>query len=34
MDFGPARAAELIRRGEEDAWGALERAGWLSAAKV
>ena len=34
MDFGPARAAELIRRGEADAWAALERAGWLPAAEV
>jgi hypothetical protein len=34
IEFRPGRAAELIRRGEEDAWAALERAGWLSAAKV
>ena len=32
MDFSPERAAELIRRGEEDAWAALERAGWLAPA--
>jgi hypothetical protein len=31
LDFGPERAADLIRRGEEDAWGALERAGWVTA---
>ncbi len=34
MDFGPARAAERIRRGEADAWDSLDRAGWLSAAEV
>jgi len=34
VDFEPAHAAELIRRGEEDAWEALERAGWLSTARV
>ena len=34
MDFAPAHSAELVRRGEEDAWGALERAGWLAAAPV
>ena len=34
MDFSPGRAAELIRRGEEDAWAALERSGWLAAAPV
>jgi hypothetical protein len=34
IDFTPGRAAELIRRGEEDAWAALERAGWLAAAGV
>jgi len=28
--FDPANAAELIRRGEEDAWRALERAGWVA----
>ena len=33
LDFGPQRSADLIRRGEEDAWGALERAGWLHAAR-
>ena len=34
MDFTPGRAAELIQRGEEDAWAALERAGWLAATPV
>ncbi|HEY2956181.1 MAG TPA: patatin-like phospholipase family protein [Candidatus Eisenbacteria bacterium] len=34
MDFEPAHAVQLIRRGEEDAWGALERAGWLAGAPV
>jgi hypothetical protein len=34
MDFTPGRAADLIQRGEADAWAALERAGWLSAPKV
>lgn len=34
MDFGSARAAELIRLGEADVWAALDRAGWLSAAEV
>ncbi|TMQ60797.1 MAG: hypothetical protein E6K72_00320 [Candidatus Eisenbacteria bacterium] len=34
MDFAPVHAAELIRRGEEDAWAALQRAGWLAAAEV
>jgi len=34
MDFTPGRAADLIQRGEADAWVALERAGWLSAPKV
>jgi predicted acylesterase/phospholipase RssA len=32
MDFRPAVAAELVRRGEVDAWRALERAGWLAPA--
>ena len=32
LGFDPALAADLIRRGEEDAWLALERAGWLEAA--
>jgi predicted acylesterase/phospholipase RssA len=30
--FDPANARELIRRGEEDAWRALEHAGWLAPA--
>jgi predicted acylesterase/phospholipase RssA len=34
MDFSPAHAAELIRRGEEDAWKALERAGWLADTRI
>jgi predicted acylesterase/phospholipase RssA len=34
IDFSPGRAAELIRRGEQDAWAALERSGWLAAAPV
>jgi len=34
MDFTPGRAVELIRRGEEDAWAALERAGWLATTPV
>jgi predicted acylesterase/phospholipase RssA len=34
MEFAPAHAAELIRRGEADAWSALERAGWLAPARV
>ena len=32
LDFGPDRAQDLIRRGEEDAWVALARAGWVAAA--
>jgi predicted acylesterase/phospholipase RssA len=32
LGFDPAHAAELIGRGEEDAWRALERAGWLEPA--
>jgi hypothetical protein len=27
--FDPANARELIRRGEADAWRALERARWV-----
>ena len=34
MDFGPTHADALIRRGEEDAWDALQRAGWVAATKV
>ena len=30
--FEPREALELVRRGEEDAWRALERAGWLEPA--
>jgi predicted acylesterase/phospholipase RssA len=30
LGFDPAIAAALIKRGAEDAWGALERAGWLA----
>jgi predicted acylesterase/phospholipase RssA len=33
LGFDPANAAALIGRGEEDAWRALERAGWLEAAE-
>ena len=29
LGFDPVNAAALIERGEEDAWRALERAGWL-----
>jgi predicted acylesterase/phospholipase RssA len=32
LGFDPALAAGLIERGEEDAWLALERAGWLEPA--
>jgi predicted acylesterase/phospholipase RssA len=32
LGFDPANAAALIARGEEDAWEALERAGWLAPA--
>jgi len=32
LGFDPANAAALIERGEEDAWEALERAGWLAPA--
>ena len=31
LGFDPVNAAALIERGEEDAWRALERAGWLAA---
>jgi hypothetical protein len=31
LQFDPVQAAELIRIGEEDAWRALRRAGWLAA---
>ena len=31
LGFDPVNAAALIERGEEDAWRALERAGWLEA---
>jgi len=30
LRFEPREALELVRRGEEDAWRALERAGWLA----
>jgi predicted acylesterase/phospholipase RssA len=30
LGFDPAHAAALVARGEEDAWRALERAGWLA----
>jgi predicted acylesterase/phospholipase RssA len=30
LGFDPTNAAALIARGEEDAWEALERAGWLA----
>lgn len=30
LGFEPAQAAELIALGEQDAWRALERAGWLA----
>jgi hypothetical protein len=30
--YARATAEELMRRGEEDAWRALERAGWLAPA--
>jgi predicted acylesterase/phospholipase RssA len=33
LDFDPAHARELIRRGEADAWRALDRAGWLEPAR-
>ena len=29
IDIDPKNSAELMRRGEEDAWRAHERAGWL-----
>jgi predicted acylesterase/phospholipase RssA len=29
LGFDPAQAASLIERGEQDAWEALDRAGWL-----
>ena len=29
LGFDPEHATELIRLGEEDAWRALEKAGWL-----
>jgi hypothetical protein len=32
LRFEPREAVELVRRGEEDAWRALERAGWLEPA--
>jgi predicted acylesterase/phospholipase RssA len=32
LRFEPREAVELMRRGEEDAWRALERAGWLEPA--
>lgn len=32
LGFDPGQAAELIRLGELDAWGALARAGWLGPA--
>lgn len=32
LGFDAEHAAALIRRGEEDGWAALERAGWLAAA--
>ncbi len=32
LRFEPREALELVRRGEEDAWRALERAGWLEPA--
>jgi predicted acylesterase/phospholipase RssA len=32
LGFDPKNAAALIERGEEDAWEALERAGWLAGA--
>ncbi len=31
LRFDPREAVELVRRGEEDAWRALDRAGWLEA---
>ena len=31
LAYSPRHAAELIGRGEQDAWAALDRAGWLSA---
>lgn len=34
LGFDPVNAAALIERGEEDAWRALERAGWLAAAET
>ena len=30
LGFDPEQAAALIERGEQDAWEALERAGWLA----
>ncbi|HEX7076839.1 MAG TPA: patatin-like phospholipase family protein [Candidatus Eisenbacteria bacterium] len=30
LDYSPRTAAALLSRGEEDAWRALERAGWLA----
>jgi predicted acylesterase/phospholipase RssA len=33
LGFDPANAAALIARGEQDAWQALERAGWLAPAE-
>ena len=30
LGFDPVNAAALIERGEQDAWRALERAGWLA----
>ena len=29
LAYSPRNAATLIKRGEQDAWGALERAGWI-----
>ena len=33
LGFDPANAATLIQRGEQDAWRALEHAGWLAPAE-